>query len=54
VNNNVAAFRLEVALPMTNKATTVRDHNDFVRPHCGRIIELAAEAIDELDGILAV
>lgn len=54
VNNKVAVFRLEVALPMTNKATTVKDHNDFVRPHCEQIIKLAAEAVSELEAISGV
>ena len=52
VNNKVAVFRLEVALPMSNKTDTVKSHNDFVRPHCERIIELSKTAQEYLDQIL--
>ncbi len=52
VNNKVAVFRLEVALPMSNKFATVKSHNDFVRPHCERIIEFAKTAQENLDQIL--
>lgn len=53
VNNKVAVFRLEVALPISNKAATVMSHNDFVRPVCEAIIELANTAQDHLNQILS-
>ena len=51
-NNKVSVFRLEAAIPMTNKKQIVRDHNDFIRPLCQQIIEDAEEACSLLDAIL--
>lgn len=51
-NNKLSVFRLEVALPMSNKKTIVIDHNDFIRPLCQEIIEDAEKACSLLEAIL--
>ena len=51
-NNKIQLLFGIVILPMSNKAQTVRQHNEFMRGKSKRIVDLCEAAIQNLDEIL--
>lgn len=53
VNNKTSQFRSFISLPMGGKDQLVKEHNEFVRPHCTQIVHLVQQIlplVDELAG----
>lgn len=51
-NNKISIFFGTAMLSFTNKESMVRQHNEFLRPLCERIVGLCEKATSELDRIL--
>ncbi len=51
-NNKIQLLFGIVGMPMSNKAQTVRQHNEFMRGKSRRIVDLCEAAIQNLDEIL--